>query len=137
MSWTDIVSLLVGFYFELGYIIENIIIHSLILLYTCFPRTSEKYLHNTVRNALERSGYKEVLPIKSAEKYILSLFVLRYGFTETMLLKLSRYLNRDVEFLTKDEKRFKYAKVDEKILTFSPALLDDEPFEFCAGEILF
>jgi hypothetical protein len=137
MWWLNFLSFLIGLYFRLGFLIETICIDVLILFYGFFPKTSKKYFRDSVDDALRRSGYEDVLHIAYGKKYLLGLFVLKYGFNEIMLKKLTEYLDEKIVFSTGDGKIFSYEKrVEDDLITYS-AHLDDEPFEFCAGDIMF
>jgi hypothetical protein len=137
MWWLNFLSFLIGLYFRLGFFVETLCIDVLILFHGFFPKTSKKYFGNSVSNALKRSGYEDVLHIAYGKKYLLGLFVLKYGFNEIMLKKLTEYLDKKIVFSTGDGKIFVYEKrVEDDSIIYS-ARLDDEPFEFFAVDIMF
>ena len=136
MILIDILSYLIGLYISLSNWIEGSVLDTVISLYRCMPQT-EHIFSDFVANAYRRLASENVklLSVSSrTEKYIYELSVLRWGFTETMLVKLAEYKNtKEIKLLVDGDKILEFSIMEK---SENIAKLDGKDFEFCAGDIL-
>lgn len=130
----NVVSLLVGLYFSLGCYIEALVLEILIISYRYFPFITKLLFGNLIKNAVIKSEYSDLRRFSCIGKFLLKLFVLRYGLTENMLVRLSRYIRcHELFFLIDNDKVFKFSEVIPGIYETT---LDGEKFEYIAGDII-
>lgn len=136
MNLTTLISRLIGVYLSLGVFLEKICLDALLVAYLYFPKLVSENLGNLIEQAINRSEYENYKKIEYHRKFLLDIFVLKYGFNETMLKNLIKYMDiSSIEFRI-DARIFRYECIVEMDSVIYQAFYDGEPFEFCCGDIM-